>query len=110
GDDHKDALAVLWRLLVGSTLHLIWTQHNKVQYEASTPLPSLVWLELSYLGWMTSVRRWLPLEDPDCPVRVSALQVLHTLRTYPNYRLLQSKHLNSLLLVPTSSIAMSAGR
>ncbi|ETV93868.1 hypothetical protein H310_12215 [Aphanomyces invadans] len=56
---------------------------------------------------MTSVRRWLPLEDPDCPVRVSALQVLHTLRTYPNYRLLQSKHPNSLLLVLRHSVKLN---
>ncbi|ETV89972.1 hypothetical protein H310_15193, partial [Aphanomyces invadans] len=54
---------------------------------------------------MTSVRRWLRLQDPDCPVCASALQVLHTLRAHPNYRPLWSKHPNSLLLGPTSSTA-----
>ncbi|ETW06592.1 hypothetical protein H310_02810 [Aphanomyces invadans] len=105
GDPHKEALGILWRLLVGATLHLIWAQHNKVQYEDATPLPYLAWTELSFLGWMTSVRRWLRLQDPDCPVRSSVVCVLHNLRVQAAYRFLWAKHPNSLLLAPTSAAA-----
>jgi hypothetical protein len=101
----KDALRILWTLLTASTLYLIWTEHNKVQYDDATPLPTLVWNELSFLSWMTSVRRWLRLQHPDCPVRSSAVDVLHTLRRQANYRPLWAKHPNSLLLAPTSAAA-----
>ncbi|RLO09020.1 hypothetical protein DYB28_012513, partial [Aphanomyces astaci] len=84
GDRHKDALQTLWILLTASTLHLIWTEHNKVQYEDKTPLPPTAWNELSFLGWTMSVRRWLRLQDPDCPLRSSVLHVLHTLRAPAN--------------------------
>ncbi|RHZ02816.1 hypothetical protein DYB31_007342 [Aphanomyces astaci] len=103
GDRHKDALQTLWILLTASTLHLIWTEHNKVQYESATPLPSAAWNELSFLGWTMSVRRWLRLQDPDCPLRSSVLHVLHTLRAPANYRPLWAKYPYSLHLAPTSA-------
>ncbi|RHY88949.1 hypothetical protein DYB35_009494 [Aphanomyces astaci] len=103
GDRHKDAVKTLWILLTASTLNLIWTQHNKVQYEDANPLPLPQWFELSFLGWMTSVRRWLRLQDHDCPIRTSALYVLHTLRGQANYRRLWEQHPNSLLLAPTAA-------
>ncbi|RHY71906.1 hypothetical protein DYB34_012972, partial [Aphanomyces astaci] len=103
GDRHKDAVKTLWILLTASTLNLIWTQHNKVQYEDANPLPLPQWFELSFLGWMTSVRRWLRLQDHDCPIRTSALHVLHTLRGQANYRRLWEQHPNSLLLAPSAA-------
>ncbi|RHY75448.1 hypothetical protein DYB30_006450 [Aphanomyces astaci] len=103
GDRHKDALQTLWILLTASTLHLIWTEHNKVQYEDKTPLPPTAWNELSFLGWTMSVRRWLRLQDPDCPLRSSVLHVLHTLRAPANYRPLWAKYPYSLHLAPTSA-------
>ncbi|RHY84713.1 hypothetical protein DYB26_016136 [Aphanomyces astaci] len=86
-----------------STLNLIWTQHNKVQYEDASPLPLPQWFELSFLGWMTSVRLWLRLQDHGSPIRISALYVLHTLRGQANYRRLWEQHPNSLLLAPTAA-------
>ncbi|RLO10915.1 hypothetical protein DYB28_012980 [Aphanomyces astaci] len=102
GDRHKDAVKTLWILLTASTLNLIWTQHNKVQYEDANPLPLPQWFELSFLGWMTSVRRWLRLQDHDCAIRTSALYVLHTLRDQANYRRLWEQHPNTLLLAPSA--------
>ncbi|ETV85589.1 hypothetical protein H257_03297 [Aphanomyces astaci] len=86
GDRHKDAVKTLWILLTASTLNLIWTQHNKVQYTDASPLLLPHWFELSLLGWMPSVRRKLRLQDRECPIRTSALHVLHTLRDQANYR------------------------
>ncbi|RHY60109.1 hypothetical protein DYB30_005852 [Aphanomyces astaci] len=102
GHHHQDALKTLWILLIASTLHLIWTEHNKVQYEAATPLPPPAWNELSFLGWKMSVRRWLRLQDPDCPLRSSVLEVLRTLRVQAPYRPLWTKYPYTLLLAPTS--------
>ena len=104
GDRHKDALRTLWVLLTATTLHLIWTEHNKVQYEAATPLPTHVWTELSFLGWTMSVRRWLRLQDTDCPVRSSALEVLQALRSHPHYQDLWTKYPHSLHLAPSSAV------
>ncbi|ETV71808.1 hypothetical protein H257_12952 [Aphanomyces astaci] len=64
GHHHQDALKTLWILFIASTLHLIWSEHNK----------------LSFLGWKMSVRRWLRLQHPDCALRSSVLEVLQTLR------------------------------
>ncbi|ETV63580.1 hypothetical protein H257_19494 [Aphanomyces astaci] len=100
GHHHQDALKTLWILLIASTLHLIWTEHNKVQYEAATPLPPPAWNELSFLGWTMSVRRWLRLQDPDCPLRSSVLEVL---RVQSPYRPLWTKYPYTLLLAPTSA-------
>ncbi|KAF0712012.1 Aste57867_4939 [Aphanomyces stellatus] len=107
GDRLKDALKTLWTLLTAATLHLIWTQHNLVQYEDAGALPPRAWTELSFLGWMASVRRWLRLQDPDCPVRSSALNVLATLRVQGGYRALWTKYPNSLLLAPTAAVDRS---
>ncbi|KAF0711993.1 hypothetical protein As57867_004932, partial [Aphanomyces stellatus] len=107
GDRLKDALKTLWTLLTAATLHLIWTQHNLVQYEDAGALPPRAWTELSFLGWMASVRRWLRLQDPDCPVRSSALDVLATLRVQGGYRALWTKYPNSLLLAPTAAVDRS---
>ncbi|KAF0702722.1 hypothetical protein As57867_007729, partial [Aphanomyces stellatus] len=103
GDRHKDALKTLWALLTASTLHLIWSERNKAQFEDAAVLPRRVWLELSFLGWMTSVRRWLRLQDPACPTRASALDVLAQLRVQAPYRPLWAKHPLSLVLAPTAA-------
>jgi exonuclease III len=103
GGHLKDAIKTLWILLTASTLHLIWTKHNKVQYEDATPLPSYAWNELSFVGWTMSVRRWLRLQDPDCPLRSSVLRVLHALRSSANYRPLWIKYPYSLRLAPTTA-------
>ncbi|KAF0688865.1 Aste57867_19588 [Aphanomyces stellatus] len=107
GDRLKDALKTLWTLLTAATLHLIWTQHNLVQYEDAGALPPRAWTELSFLGWRASVRRWLRLQDPDCPVRSSALDVLATLRVQGGYRALWTKYPTSLLLAPTAAVDRS---
>jgi hypothetical protein len=101
--DHlKNALKILWVLLTASTIHIIWTEHNKVQHDGATPLPPSTWNELSFLGWTMSVRRWLRLQDPDCPLRSSVLHVLRTLRTSAPYQPLWAKYPHSLLLAPPS--------
>ncbi|KAF0708783.1 Aste57867_6215 [Aphanomyces stellatus] len=81
GDRLKAALKTLWTLLMAAVLHLIWTEHNKA----------------------TSVRRWVRLQDPDCPVRSSALEVMATLRVQGGYRALWAKYPNSLLLAPAAT-------
>ncbi|RLO13460.1 hypothetical protein DYB28_006399, partial [Aphanomyces astaci] len=75
GHHHQDALKTLW-------------------------IPA--WNELSFLGWKMSVRRWLRLQDPDCPLRSSVLEVLRTLRVQAPYRPLWTKYPYTLLLAPTS--------
>ncbi|KAF0710823.1 Aste57867_5461 [Aphanomyces stellatus] len=50
-----------------------------------------------------SLRRWLRLQDPECPVRSSALEVMATLRVQGGYRALWAKYPNSLLLAPTAA-------
>ncbi|KAF0717289.1 Aste57867_2386 [Aphanomyces stellatus] len=94
GDRLKDALKTLWTLLTAATLHFIWTQHNLVQYDDAGALPRRAWTELSFLGWMASVRRWLRLQDPNYPIRSSALDVL---RVQGGYHALWTKYHNSLL-------------
>ncbi|OQR88608.1 hypothetical protein ACHHYP_06725 [Achlya hypogyna] len=76
----KLAVQLLWHLLVGATLHLIWTLHNAVQYDNHSVPPPATLAELSFLHRMASVRRWLRLQPPDCPLRASALRVLNVLR------------------------------
>ncbi|KAF0708723.1 hypothetical protein AaE_013111 [Aphanomyces astaci] len=97
----KDALRILWSLLTATTVHLIWTQHNLIQYEHHTPLPPDAWHQLTFIGWMTSVRRWLRLQLPDCPLRTTVLQVLYSLRGRPNYRVLWAKYPHCLQLLPS---------
>ncbi|OQR84340.1 hypothetical protein ACHHYP_13514 [Achlya hypogyna] len=105
GHRDKDAIRLLWQLLVGSALHLIWTQHNAVFYNNQGVLPPAAWEELSFLHWMASVRRWLRLQPSDCPHRASAVRVLNVLRWQRAYRPLWSKHPSCMRLVPTAITA-----
>ncbi|OQR88776.1 hypothetical protein THRCLA_10110, partial [Thraustotheca clavata] len=86
GPQHYEALYTLWSLLCSSMLHSIWTQHNFVQYEKRRPIPTHVWVELSFQGWTMSIRRWLRLHDPSSPARLDALNVLKILQNQTNYR------------------------
>ncbi|ETV69955.1 hypothetical protein H257_14542 [Aphanomyces astaci] len=97
----KDAIQLLWTHLVATILHLIWTQHNLIQYEDQPPLPPDAWHQLTFIGWMTSVRRWLRLQLPHCPLRTTVLQVLYSLRGHPNYRVLWVKYPHCLHLLPS---------
>jgi hypothetical protein len=65
GAADKDVLQLLWHLFVAATLHLVWREHNEVQYEGKVPLPELTWREITFLAWTSSVRRWLRLQDAD---------------------------------------------
>ncbi|KAF0700476.1 Aste57867_9005 [Aphanomyces stellatus] len=103
GDRLKAALKTLWALLTAAVLHLNWTEHNKVQYDGASALSCHVWNELSFLSWTASVRQWLRLQDPDCPVRSSAFEVMATQRVQGGYRALWAKYPNSLLLAPTAA-------
>ncbi|OQR83403.1 hypothetical protein ACHHYP_14755 [Achlya hypogyna] len=103
GLPHIEALQTLWLLLVGATLHFVWRDHNAVQYEALEPPPVHAWQETSFLAWTASIRRWLRLQDPDCPVRAGALRVLGVLRWQRAYRPLWAKYPSCLLLRPTST-------
>ena len=66
-----------------------------MQYDDKDPLPSDVWEELTFLGWTTSLRRWLRLQDPD------RLAVLGLLKLQPNYRALWTKYPRYLALHPS---------
>ena len=105
-DPHdKEPLQLLWQLLVGATLYLIWTQHNAVYYHNQGVLPPSAWEELSFLHWMASVRRWLRLQPSDCPHRASVLRVLDVLRWQRAYRPLWTKYPSCTRLVPTAVTA-----
>ncbi|OQR88591.1 hypothetical protein ACHHYP_06734 [Achlya hypogyna] len=98
----KPAVQLLWQLLAGATLHLIWTLHNAVQYDNRSVPPPVTWAELSFLHWLASVSRWLRLQPPDCPLRASALSVLNVLRWQRACRPLWAKYPSCFRLMATS--------
>ncbi|KDO25358.1 hypothetical protein SPRG_09183 [Saprolegnia parasitica CBS 223.65] len=101
GEPHKAALRVLWSLLTASLLHLIWKQHNGVQYEHKRAIPAAAWHDLSFVGWMASVRHWLRLQDADCPARAAVLDVVRMLHGQPAYQPLVAKYPLLLRLGPS---------
>jgi hypothetical protein len=100
---YKEALFALWSLLCASTLHSIWTYHNATKYDAKSSPPTEAWIELTFVNWMASIRRWLRLRDNDDPDRVTALQVLQVLLRRQGYQALWAKYPFSLSLSPRLS-------
>ncbi len=94
--DNKPALFKLWSLLTASILHTVWTQHNAIKYDGKRPWPRRVWEEITFIGWMASVRRWLRLQDPTDELRIAVLAQLAILKRQRPYNILWLKNPNCL--------------
>ncbi|KDO17716.1 hypothetical protein SPRG_21827 [Saprolegnia parasitica CBS 223.65] len=105
---NDDEVRLVRMLLTTTTLRLridgkslIWEQHNGVQYEQKRAIPAAAWHDLSFVGWMASVRHWLRLQDADCPKRAAVLDVVRTLHGQPAYQPLAAKYPLLLRLGPS---------
>ncbi|KDO28099.1 hypothetical protein SPRG_22191 [Saprolegnia parasitica CBS 223.65] len=56
----------LWFSLVATTLHYIWTNRNKIKFEAKTPFVMPVAGNETRELWLSCVRAW-PRNDPKAP-------------------------------------------
>jgi hypothetical protein len=101
---HKPALFQLWVMLVGVTLHLVWTHHNMVLYQGRRMPPPHVLMELSFILWMTTCRRHLRLIQASRDEVEAALTALHLLLRQPHYRDLRAKHPRCLALESTFDV------
>ena len=104
GLPYKDDLHRLWFMLVGVCLHLVWRHHNLALHQSKQMPPPHVMLELSFLLWMATVRRWLRQREPDDPERSSTTEALRVLLRQPLYANLLAKHPRSLELASTFDV------
>ncbi|ETW04455.1 hypothetical protein H310_04728 [Aphanomyces invadans] len=88
-------------MLTGVSLHLLWTQRNHAKHRNRAMPPAHVILDVSFVTWLRSVRRWMRLQVPD-DSELSAVQAaLVTLLRQTNYRDLHAKYPRCLALDTT---------
>ncbi|OQR83106.1 hypothetical protein ACHHYP_15095, partial [Achlya hypogyna] len=86
GAPHKSALFKLWVMLTGVSLHLLWTQRNHAKHRNRAMPPAHVILDVSFVTWLRSVRRWMRLQDPDDAELTAVQAALAMLLRQTNYR------------------------
>ena len=92
GRRYKDALFQVWVMLVGATLHTVWMQRNHTKHRHRAMPPTHVMGELTFLLWLSSVRRWMRLQAPDDPVVSDLKRALALLLHEHPYNALRAKH------------------
>jgi len=86
------ALLQLWIMLAGVTLHLMWQRRNYVKHRAQKMPPPHVLLDTTFVAWMTTVRRWMRLQEPDDPALAAMRAALALLFRQVHYRDLRIKY------------------
>jgi len=92
GAPHKTALFQLWVMLSGVALHLLWMRRNDAKHRSQSMPPAHVLLDITFVTWMTTVRRWMRLQDLDDPVLSSTRAALAILLRQPHYHDLSDKY------------------
>ncbi|KAF0694590.1 Aste57867_14545 [Aphanomyces stellatus] len=104
GTLQKNALCRLWVMLTGATLHLVWHRHNLALHRQQRMPPPHVLLELSFLQWMVTARRWLRQHDADDLDRVATVAAAQLLLRRPPYHSLRAKYPRCLALESTFDV------
>jgi hypothetical protein len=86
------AMVQLWIMLAGVTLHLMWLRRNYAKHRAEKMPPPQVLLDASFVTWMTTVRRWIRLQDPEDPALAAMHAALAILLRQVHYRDLRAKY------------------
>ncbi|OQR86320.1 hypothetical protein ACHHYP_10672 [Achlya hypogyna] len=88
----KHALYRLWVMLTGVTLHLAWQTRNNAKHRGQAPPPTHVLLNLAFVTWTTTVRRWIRLQDADDSDLAAVKTAMTLLLRQAHYRDLYAKH------------------
>ncbi|KAH9078620.1 hypothetical protein Ae201684P_019699 [Aphanomyces euteiches] len=100
----KDTLFQLWFMLVGVSLHMVWTQRNNRKHRRRVAPPPHVLVEQSFLQWMGTVRWWIRRQEADDPIIDQTRNVLEKLFTKTPYLELRSKYPKCLALETTFDV------
>ncbi|KAH9133632.1 hypothetical protein AeRB84_020322 [Aphanomyces euteiches] len=91
-------------MLVGVSLHMVWTQRNNRKHRRRVAPPPHVLVEQSFLQWMGTVRWWMRRQEADDPIIDQTRNVLEKLFTKTPYLELRSKYPKCLALETTFDV------
>jgi hypothetical protein len=101
----KNAMYQLWTMVTGVTLHLAWQTRNNAKHRNRAPPPVHALLDISFVIWMTTVRRWMRLQADDDPGLAATKSALAILLRQVHYRDMHAKYPRCLELDTVYDVA-----